>query len=276
MMDDVNRLIEQHNDRERRQTADAFGHWMGVDCRIHPGDEIFRFIHDHPTSTNPVRDYLADGWRTMVELMVPMERLGSPLVNTQAFLEFACGYGRFTRHLVRFIEPDRIHAADVMPDSARFVSETFGVHGFESHSDPARLSWPGTYDVVFVLSLFSHLPEATWKPWLSRLFEAVAPGGLLIFTTHGSGFARRHGVDLGASGFFFHAGSESDHLDGQEYGTTITATDYVREAVLDLPGAELALHLPDHFWSGQDAWFVRRQIPVSAPVRWLRRFTRGG
>jgi len=35
---------EQHNQREASAAEGAFSAWMGIDCQIHPHDEIFRFF----------------------------------------------------------------------------------------------------------------------------------------------------------------------------------------------------------------------------------------
>jgi len=70
--------LEAHNALERLKHPQRFSGWMRVNCTIHPEDDIFRFIAGTPGSLNPVRDYLADGWRTLGELMVLLERLGRP------------------------------------------------------------------------------------------------------------------------------------------------------------------------------------------------------
>ncbi|MCG6966804.1 MAG: class I SAM-dependent methyltransferase [Chromatiaceae bacterium] len=249
-------FIEQHNEREVRRDEGAFSHWMGVNCEIHPNDEIFRFFYHHPSSVNPVRDYLADGWRTLCELMVLLERVDRPLLKTASLLEFASGYGRFTRHLARFMDAQALYAADVMPGSAEFVRERFGVQGFYSSTDPKSLNLPRAFDTVFVLSLFTHLPAATWRSWLERLFAALQPGGALIFSTHGTGFAVRHGIKLNERGYHFIRSSESSTLGAGEYGTTFTSERFVRDAVAALPGARIEQYSADYFWSGQDAWVV--------------------
>lgn len=261
-------LLDAHNRREREHPETGYARWVGVNSCIDVRDEIFHFVHGHPTAGDPLRDYLLDGYRTLAELMVALEHAGHPLLRSQRFLEFACGYGRFTRHLVRVLPPVCIDAADIMPGTDLFVSMQFGVTGLQSTADPAQLSLPRTYDTVFVLSLFTHLPASSWKAWLRRLYDALDPGGVLLFTTHGDGFAQRHGVSLAADGFFFNAESESSELPGELYGTTITSADYVRRAVAALPEATLRWHKPDHFWAGQDAWVVARDNR-SAP--WWRR-----
>lgn len=251
-------LLEQHNLNERQGGADAFQPWIGVNCEIHPNDEIFGFIHDHPQSTNPLRDYLVDGWRTSYELMVLLERLDRPLVKCSKFLEFASGYGRFSRHLAKFPGAEKVHVCELMPGSIEFIHEKFGIDGFRSHHDPKQVSFPRAYEIVFVLSLFSHLPKRNWIDWLAVLYENVEPGGLLVFSTHGDGFAMRNGVSLNETGFFFNTNSESDHLGGEEYGTTITSEDFVRKSISSIPGADIVLFQKDYFWMGQDAWVVKK------------------
>ena len=62
--------LAAHNLIERHGLPGAFAEWMGVNCEILPQDDIYRFFDGHPTSINPLRDYLADGWRTLAELML--------------------------------------------------------------------------------------------------------------------------------------------------------------------------------------------------------------
>jgi len=255
---ELDSLLENHNLNEREKGKDSFEPWIGVNCEIHPNDEIFRFVYEHPTSTNPLRDYFADGWRTMYELMVVLEKLEYHLTSCDSFLEFASGYGRLTRHLAKFPGADKVHASDLMPESIEFIKEKFAVNGFYSDSDCALVKFPRKYEIVFVLSLFSHLPRNSWGNWLEKLSSAVEPGGYLIFSTHGKGFAERNKVELDSEGFFFIANSESDHLAGDEYGTTITAPEFVEGIVEKISGIEVVLFQADHFWAGQDVWVLKK------------------
>src|SRR6218665_3145421 len=62
--------LAAHNVIERHGLAGAFSEWMGCNCEIAPADDIYRFFENHPASVNPLRDYPADGWRTLSELML--------------------------------------------------------------------------------------------------------------------------------------------------------------------------------------------------------------
>ena len=251
--------LAAHNLIEAHALPGAFGEWMGLDARIDPADDVFGFFTGHGSWSSPQRDYLADGWRTLAELTLLLERAGRTLTGCAQVLEFASGHGRFTRHLVKALGAGRVTVSDVVPGAVAFSTRHFGVQGFVSTAEPAALRWPGRYELVFVLSLFSHLPRATWGAWLRRLWEAVAPGGALVFTTHGDFAARRAGVALDESGFHFVAASESTAIDAQEYGTAFTAPAFVQRQLEALaPRAARWSMAPAWFWAHQDAFVVER------------------
>lgn len=254
--------LAAHNLIELNGLEGAFAQMFGLNCAIAPQDDIFHFFAGHPTSNNPLRDYLADGWRTLSELLLLLERADQPLVKMNHVLEFASGHGRFTRHLVKAIGPGRVTVSDVVADAVDFARQSFGVQGFVSHAVPEQLAWPRRYDLVFVLSLFSHLPRGSWGRWLAVLWDAVAPGGLLVFSTHGSEAARRAGVALDGEGYFFAPSSESNAIHAQEYGTAFTDEAFVRARVNELAPAPVQVdRAPVWFWNHQDAWVLKKQGP---------------
>lgn len=258
--DERDTVLAAHALIESNDLVGSFTNMMGLDCSISPEDDIFGFFNNHPSSRNPVRDYLADGWRTLAELMQLLEAVDQPLLKTPRVLEFASGHGRFTRHLVKALGAERVVVSDVVPGAVDFSRQTFGVEGFLSASAPEDVQWPDRYDLVFVLSLFSHLPRTTWARWLRALYEAVAPGGLLVFSTHGAKAATFDNVQLDAEGFFFAPSSESNAIDAQEYGTAFTSEAFVLQRIAETCGTEcLVQRAPVHFWNHQDAYVLRRR-----------------
>ncbi|MNV69458.1 hypothetical protein D3C71_1623700 [compost metagenome] len=149
--------------------------------------------------------------------------------------------------------------SDVVQSAVAFSRTTFGVDGFPSASVPEKVEWPAQYELVFVLSLFSHLPRSTWSRWLTVLYDAVAPGGLLVFSTHGIKAANFDHVALDDDGYFFAASSESTAIDEQEYGTTFTSEAFVMARIAETVGADKLVHkMPVHFWNHQDAYVLRK------------------
>ena len=251
------RSLKAHNFREKYRLSGNFSDWMGVESQISEDDDIFRFFSNHPTSTNPVRDYLSDGWRTSIELQEALDTCSMSLRKCTSFLEFASGHGRFTRHLSRVMTQNQLTVSDVVPGSVDFLVNTFDVKGFASTTDPLALSLPGKYHVIFVLSLFSHLPTAIWRTWFKVLAAALEPGGALIFSTHGEKSALKDGVNWGPTEQAFFASSESTALDGQTYGCTYASLGFVKDQLMQALGSGVKVQtLAGHFWGAQDAFIV--------------------
>ena len=234
----------------------AYGRWMHVNCLIDPRDDIFRFFANHEIAKNPIREYLSDGWRTLSELMVILETLDQPLLKMDNVLEFAAGFGRFTRHLAR-VMPDRVTCADVLPGTIDFLREQFGVKTILSTHNPASVIFPAQYDLVFVLSMFTHLPASRWQPWLRALAAAVKPGGLLVFSVSNEPAARELGLSFDQDGTHFIGSSESPSLDIEVYGTMYTTRQFVEEQVEQTFGRGPSHYFPYAFWVGQDAVVMR-------------------
>jgi hypothetical protein len=245
-----------HNAIEKMHARQSFHRWMKINCVIDPRDDIFHFFANHESAKNPIREYLSDGWRTLSELMLLLEAVEQPLSQVANMLEFAAGFGRFTRHLANAL-PGRVTCAEVITGGNEFLSEQFGVNVFASSHDPEKIIFPEKYQLVFVLSMLTHIPIRMWKPWLQTLKNAIEPGGLLVFSVHNEDFASESGVVFDALGTYFVASSESPSIDGQIYGTTFTTRQFVENIIVEVFGIGPALYKTQAFWRGQDAVVIR-------------------
>ena len=177
------------------------------------------------------------------------------LSRVEGVLDFASGYGRATRFMIHELGADRVWAAEIDPEAVRFQEEVLGAHGLLSTPVPEELASPRRFDAVLVSSLFTHLPEATFRRWLARLWSLVAPGGVLAFSVHGEHLLPP-GAALSEAGIHFVAQSESRLLDTELYGSTWVSEAFVRSALADLaPGASAAL-FPRGLANFQDLWVV--------------------
>jgi ubiquinone/menaquinone biosynthesis C-methylase UbiE len=51
------------------------------------------------------------------------------------------------------------------------------------------LKFPGNmFDLVYLISIFTHLEIETQKFWINELSRVLKPGGFLLFTYHGSNY----------------------------------------------------------------------------------------
>jgi SAM-dependent methyltransferase len=134
-----------------------------------------------------IRAFVADGRRVADVLDFALERHERPLSGAESVLDFGCGCGRVTRHLYADVsDPAVLHGCDVDAEavawSARNLSgATFAVNGFEP-----PLPFPDSnFDVLYSISIFTHLDEAAQMRWLEDVRRVLRPGGLALLTTNG-------------------------------------------------------------------------------------------
>src|SRR5262249_25966861 len=156
--------------------------------------------------------------------------------------EFASGYGCVARHLKANPRLD-LTSCDIHPDAIDFLSRQLGVRAIQSAHRPEDFSPPRTYDAIFALSFFSHIPKSTFGRWIKALYRSLNTPGYLLFTTHGVETARQERLsldDFPADGFRFASWSEQHDLDTEEYGMTISLPHFVAaevEAQVGVPAA---------------------------------------
>ncbi len=228
--------------------------------KIHEDDFIFNFLRNHhnfPTYQSAVEYYFRDG-------SLSCARLNALLADHLALdgipdlLEFACGYGMVTRHLAKE-EGINLWSCDIHPAAVEFLRDEMRVRALLSARLPELLLLPQSFDVVFVLSLFTHLPITTWCRWLLRLTQAARPHGLIIFTTHGRLSREILGnPDVPDLGFWFRPMSEQKDLSGEDYGSTLTTEAFVRKNVLTIPDVELIDWKEGFWWGHQDVYVLRK------------------
>ena len=196
------------------------------------------------------------GGKADAEKLLELMKLFGVNEKGSRVLEFASGYGRITRH---FTKRCNVTASDIHPAAVEMIQSRLKTPAYVSSHGPYELSIPGQYDFVFAISLFSHLPDATFGPWIAALLSLTKPNGHLLFTTHGPK-GKQVFPELpspGPDGIGFVPLSEQTDLDGHRYGTTTVTPDYVRQKIVSV-GGELVSYDEIEWWGFQDQWIVRR------------------
>ena len=190
---------------------------------IHAADEMYQFTKDSLVVDDAYRRFLyfKRGHEILLSLENALARAGKKLSSFENVLDFGCGYGRLTRYLVQEISASRVSSCDIQRQAVEFAASAFGVRGFVSSTEPDGVRFDRHYDLILVVSLFSHLPRERFTQWLAKLYEALAPNGVLLFSTHGEHLCRGHPLD--PSSFTFFPGAEIEQLDPTEYGVTFVS-----------------------------------------------------
>jgi 2-polyprenyl-3-methyl-5-hydroxy-6-metoxy-1,4-benzoquinol methylase len=156
--------------------------------------------------------------------------------GVESVLDFASGYGRLTRVLTQKLPKERIWVSDIYAEAVAWQARTFGVHAFPSAPSPAALRHERAHDIVWVGSMFSHLPAPLFHEWLAKLWSFVSPRGVLAFSVHDETLLPI-GETMDETGLRYFRFSESGSLDHDIYGMSYVTEAFVGEAIARLsPG----------------------------------------
>lgn len=151
-------------------------------------------------------------------------------------LDFGCGCGRVLRYL-RQASPSCIyHGTDIDPELVNWCEKNIPGVGWTNNGHNPPLPYEdGAFDLVYAISVFTHLDEAFQHAWLHELQRVTRPGATLILTVHGeslfNSLAHSDRERVRTRGFLYIKGATGRlKLDGLPdfYQTTFHSKAYIR------------------------------------------------
>ncbi len=200
-------------------------------------------------------------------------------------LDLPCGFGRVTRMLrARYPSAD-ITVCDLDRPGVDFTAACFGARGVYSQQDFRDLQLGAVFDLVWVGSLLTHLPEHQTRQFLDFAVRHMGPNSRLIVTSHGAYVAGRlrkwtYGLTTAAArgllaeakmaGYGFRG-----YSGGQHYGISLASRPWFEHA---LAGSPLCLQsYQERGWDEhQDTLVLRRRQPAASWRNALGRVRRRG
>ena len=122
----------------------------------------------------------------------------APLAELESVLDFGCGCGRVTRWWSDF--DGRVAGSDVSGPAIDWCRANLPFGRFEQNAlAPPLVFEDESFDLVYALSVFTHLTADLQLAWRDEVRRVLRPGGLLLLTTHGRSYVPRLGEDERAS-----------------------------------------------------------------------------
>ena len=119
-----------------------------------------------------------------------LERQGRRIEDVRSLLDFGCGCGRVLRHW-RELDAE-IWGSDRDADLVAWSRQHLPFARFERNGlEPPLALASGSFELVYALSVFTHLPEEVQLRWCDELARLLEPGGYLLLTTHGEAYVER-------------------------------------------------------------------------------------
>jgi SAM-dependent methyltransferase len=117
-----------------------------------------------------------------------------PTAELDAVLDFGCGCGRVTRYWDAFA--GTVSGSDMSMKAIEWCRRNLAFARFEHNAlAPPLVFEDDSFDLVYALSVFTHLTADLQLAWRNELRRVLRPGGLLLVTTHGSSYATKLSED---------------------------------------------------------------------------------
>ncbi|MBP7949863.1 MAG: class I SAM-dependent methyltransferase [Verrucomicrobiales bacterium] len=154
---------------------------------------------------------LREGWIGARQIGILAESVLGPQPRFNSVLDFGCGCARVTRYLTKFVAPGgSLMGCDIDASAVEWNQANLPHSGtFFTSADHPPLPLPveRQFDLIVVISVFTHLPEAMQDRWMEELVRRLTPDGIMIATFHGDYFKRFVPAELQAeftrSGFCY-------------------------------------------------------------------------
>jgi SAM-dependent methyltransferase len=171
-------------DRMRaRQALRRDPHVAGPDGLPLPPDELIAQV----SGIRVAEEFIAGGAVGRDVITAVLAGNGVRVAELGAMLDFGVGCGRVARHWAG-LDVD-VQGCDYNPELVAWCRRNLPhVTARSNGLDPPLPYEDERFDLVYALSVFTHLTESRQRSWIAELRRVTRPGGLVLFTTHGPSF----------------------------------------------------------------------------------------
>ncbi|MEM8772424.1 MAG: methyltransferase domain-containing protein [Pseudomonadota bacterium] len=175
------------------------------------------------------RSFLSRGETSIERFKSLVDANGGDFRNARRILDFGCGCGRLARHLPQLTRAD-IYGVDLNPRLIRWSQENLKGHFAQNRLAPP-LDFPDEhFDIIYLLSVFTHLHLETQNAWLEEFARLTIPGGFTLATFHdedhpGLESAGLHRDALLDAGFLVGV----SEMEGSNLAATFQSCDFARQ-----------------------------------------------
>ena len=111
---------------------------------------------------------------------------GVELGTVESVLDFGCGCGRVARYLPP-AGVEEVHGCDYNPELVDWCNSNLPFMRAEVNGIAPPTPYPDeSFELVYALSVLTHLDEPLQQRWISELRRLLRPDGVLLITTLGS------------------------------------------------------------------------------------------
>ena len=133
------------------------------------------------------QSFLDVGRQCAQDILAGLQRIGRAPDSFESVLDFGCGCGRVLRWLAPELTPARLFGTDIDRQAVAWCSKNLpGIAWSVNAGLPPTGYAAQSFDLIYAISVFSHLDEDFQFYWLNELRRITKPDGIVLLSIHGS------------------------------------------------------------------------------------------
>jgi SAM-dependent methyltransferase len=215
-------------------TNDALRDFLQTKSTKHPVPPDHLRVRVH--GSVPPTSFMQMGKIIALDIYTGLEQVSPDIGPAPRILDFGCGCGRVSTWFKLLYPSSTLVGTDIDPEAIRWDTDNLasvGSFGVNPYSPPMEYK-SESFDLVFSISIFTHLPETMQFEWLSELRRVTRKGGYLALTVHpayllyaAAGAADDAKAELKQNGFYYQKSTGTAGLP-DFYQTAYHSEDYIR------------------------------------------------
>lgn len=134
--------------------------------------------------------YFYDSIKALKDIIATIESV-HPIADESRILDWGCGSGRLIRHFANSIKASNVtlYGTDYNENYIDWCKKNIPNVFFNKNSDFPPLPYEDNFfDVVYGISIFTHMSELQHGRWMEELNRILKPGGVLFLTFQSDAF----------------------------------------------------------------------------------------
>lgn len=200
--------------------------------------------------------YFHKGKKSADEILELLEKHHS-LENINLF-EWGCGPVRILRHIPEILAEKnvKVFGSDYNPETIKWDKKSFDNISFSKNELLPPLEYENNFfDVIYCISVFTHLDEVTELKWFNEIIRVLKQGGIFLLSIHGE--SSRVKLSEDEKKVFDENGCviRSNVTEGKRCFVSYNSEKFMREKMLK--DVEILEFIPGKK-NEQDIWIVRK------------------
>jgi SAM-dependent methyltransferase len=132
------------------------------------------------------KDSFMEGGMNGLDIVTLLKKVDKNLDSFNRILDFGCGCGRTLYWVAKYSNKPDYYGTDIDVQAISWSHKNLNFAKFSVNKALQPLVYKSeTFDLVYALSVFTHLDEERQFVWLTELKRILKPRGILIITLHG-------------------------------------------------------------------------------------------